>query len=92
MTIKSAINKASNHGWDGYNVRVDGFVINENPFAVKNVRNVAEVVLDPEFWKALAKAEGWAASGEYMMIEMAKRLAKGGTIQEYFNTLTPDVH
>ncbi len=61
---------------------------------------IEEIVLDPEFWKALAEAEHWEEKWKvsaavsmfeavwiYEMHRMLDMLAAGKSISDYFQTL-----
>lgn len=58
--------------------------------------DIHAIVLDPSFWKALAKVEDWATNGGdiydgYAWLKkwygLIDALAEGGTIEEYLETL-----
>lgn len=112
MTIKQSIGKAIKGGWNDefvfgsvlYDGRIsldplDTLDELQHPSRLKRLRKVLtleEVVLDPEFWKAVGKVEGW---GDFRgktdeidaplakMLGMVDELWQGKTIEEYLATL-----
>ena len=86
MTIKQAIQKARANGFKREEEHLE-----ETSYGADY--NIEAVVLDPNFWKALGKAEGWNGreffSGQYKrkMHKMIDHLIEGKTIEDYFKTL-----
>lgn len=103
MTIHSAIEKAIQGGWDfTENVNFsdeDRSRFKRSPH-LKEAKTImgfwGTVLLDPLFWQALGKVEGWhkgiAPEHEHLYWKahwhaMVDALAEGKTIEQFFETL-----
>lgn len=109
MSIQDAISKAIVGGWtvDGGRMSYEPY-LSHSPLKTTvttkegtNLRrgvSVHEMLLDPAFWVALGKTEGWAEPAQddknhrfpewkWNMHRLIGRLADGGTIESYFATL-----
>ena len=97
MTIREAIEKAIEGGWDKTRA-----LFNPNNASY----SMEKVYLDPEFWQALGKSIGWRldktqfsegrqghtrtylmSGWQYRWHNFIDHLSDGGTIEEYFDKL-----
>lgn len=95
MRIESFVEKAIEGGWNG-----EQKTKWHNALGHDNVVCPATVLLDPEAWKAVGKAEGWW-DGRFPILDrpprlpdwhmhmrgMVDALAEGKTVEQYLETL-----
>jgi hypothetical protein len=106
MTIKESIEKAVKGGWNPKFSRGMGVIEADTATRTLNVKSDAptlsygDMFLDPSFWQALGKVEGWCyhepayaeckCTGDLALKkfqEMTFALWEGKTIEQYLETL-----
>jgi len=99
MTIKEFIQKAIEGGltYDGTSLLpVKQELMTKEELVRVLIKNIEKVVLNPKFWEAVGKVEGWTFCGkttfsktppEHYAHEMITCLFEGGTIESYLETL-----
>ena len=111
MTIEQAISKAVAGGWDALEwhdiIKMDEFrapdvhsrIWGQSELGEAHGMTLGEVLLSPDFWRALGKTEGWPDmlkgvvslrgndGWQQRWHSLIYHLADGGTIESYFETL-----
>ncbi len=97
MTIKHAIEGAIEGGWMRPDVPKSKYW--QDALFVWAGKNIGMALLDPSFWQALGKMEGWdgldtpkpfgesTSHTKDKMTAMIPHLWSGGTIEQYLETL-----
>jgi len=90
--MKQVIEKAREGGWDGSDEYGGEYTMDDY------LESIEKIVLDPKFWEALGKVEGWDESDEdaqpgwkEKMNGLTPHIIEGGDIDSYFNRLFPSI-
>lgn len=73
--MQKAIKKAIEGEYEIQNLIFNGKIVYENPLKSEGNKTWGYVLLDPLFWQALGKAEGWGYIGEQNGITVRVRTA-----------------
>lgn len=57
--IQRAVELARKGGFSVENIRVNGEILYPNPVSSRPTMSIADLIIQPDFWRAIGKTQGW---------------------------------